>query len=79
MPSDYYDLIWEKFWYDVVFKIKLKTGEVTTNHLQMYNIMAEILAAAFGEKKKEKPIKVNELNENQAVNSLNEFFAMAGR
>lgn len=77
MPSEYNNLIWTTFWYDVVFKIKLKTGEVTTNHLQMYNIMAEILAAAFGEKK-QKPIKVNDMEANQAVNALNDFFAMAG-
>lgn len=77
MPSGYNDLIWDVFWYDVVFKIKLKTGETTTNHLQMYNIMAEILAAAFGEKKQQ-PVKVNEMSPDAAVNGLNQLFAMTG-
>lgn len=77
MPSEFSDLVWSTFWYDVVFKIKLKTGEVTTNHLQMYNIMAELLAAAFGDKKKD-PIKVNEMAPEAAVNSLNNLFNLAG-
>lgn len=77
MPSDYMDLIWTTFWYDVVFKIKLKAGEITTNHLQMYNIMAEILSAAFGEKK-QKPVKVNDMSPEAAVNGLNQLFAITG-
>lgn len=78
MPSEYNDFIWSIFWYDVVFKIKLKTGEITTNHLQMYNIMAELLSAAFGEKKKE-AVKVNDLSPDAAVNGLNQLFQMAGQ
>lgn len=81
MPSDYIDLIFSTCWYDVVFKIKLKTTELSTNHLQFYNSMAEIVSAVFGDDKKKKDqgaIKVNDMNPDQAVNTLNDFFKRAG-
>lgn len=77
MPSEYEPLIWSTCWYDVVYRIRLKIGEFSTNHLQFYNSMAEILSTAFGEKKKE-AIKVNDMAPDQAVNELNNFFASVG-
>lgn len=57
----------------MVYKIKLKTDEFSTNHLQFYNSLAEIAQQLFGEKKKE-VVKVNDMAPDQAVQSLNEFF-----
>jgi hypothetical protein len=81
MPSQYEDLAWATCWYDVVYRIKLKTNEISTNHLQIYNSMAEIASAIFGDKKdseKKEVIKVNDMNPDDAVNQLNSFFRMAG-
>lgn len=63
----------------MVYKIKLKTGEFSTNHLQFYNSMAEILSAAFGgDKEKKDVINVNDMSPDQAVSQLNAFFQSAG-
>jgi hypothetical protein len=78
LPSQYNDLVFTTIWYDVVYKIKLKTGEFSTNHLQFYNSLAEIVTAAFGGEKKPEPKKVNEMNPDQAVKELNDFFRSFG-
>jgi hypothetical protein len=62
----------------VLYKIRLKTGEFSTNHLQFYNSIAEVVAAVFGDKKKDAPIKVNDMAPEQAVNELNNFFGQFG-
>lgn len=69
--------MWEIIWYDVLYKIKTKLSLMTTNHLQIYNSMAEILAGAFG-KKKDAPIKINDLPAQQAVDTINQILAGGG-
>lgn len=61
----------------MVYKIKLKIGEFSTNHLQFYNSLGEIVGAVFGEKKAA-PVKVNDMSPENAVQSLNDFFKMTG-
>lgn len=78
LPSEYNNMIWTTCWYDVHYKIKLKMGEFSTNHLQFYNSLAEIVGALFGSDKKSEPIKVNDMAPEQAVNELNKFFSMFG-
>jgi hypothetical protein len=55
----------------------LKTDEISTNHLQYYNSIADIVSQMFGDKK-EKPKKVNDMAPDQAVNELNNFFSQFG-
>jgi len=80
MPSQYEDLIWSHIWYDVTYRIKLKIDTVSTNHLQYYNSMADIVSSIFGEDKKNKPEpkKVNDMAPDQAVQELNDLFKMIG-
>jgi hypothetical protein len=70
-------MVWTTCWYDVVYKIKLKTEELSTNHLQFYNSIAEIVSSVFGGKKKE-VVKVNDMDPDSAVNALNGLFNLAG-
>lgn len=73
--------MWEIIWYDVQWKIKTRLNDLTMNHLQQFNCMAEILSGAFGggkDKNKSEPVKINDLPAEEAVARMNEVFRLAG-
>lgn len=53
---------------------------MSTNHLQLFNTLAEIASGIFGGDKKDKPqpIKINDLSADAAVHAMNSVFEMAG-
>ena len=74
-PSQYDDLAATEIWYDVTYKLRVRLGEVTVNHLQQHYSMVKILSQAFGGKDESKTVKVNEMTSaKEAVTSLNDFF-----
>ena len=72
--------MWQIIWYDVDYKMKMKLGELTNNHLQIYNTLGEIASAIFGGKKSDKPepIKINDLSAEAAVATMNQVLQLAG-
>lgn len=84
LPSQAAQFQWQVIWYDVIYKIKIKLNELTTNHLQYYMSLIEVVGALFGGQKddktpnKEGALRVNDMPPEEAVEKLNALFAMAG-
>lgn len=78
MPSQYEDRMAEEIWYDVTYRLRVRLGEVTINHLQSHYSMVKILSQAFGSNKLTDGVKVNDMQPEQAVSALNNFFAGKG-
>lgn len=74
-PSDYDLLASTEIWYDVYYQIKVRLGEITASHLQQHYAMLQVLGKALGGDTKSKPgRKVNDMNPEEAVRTLDEFF-----
>lgn len=71
--------MWEVIWYDAQWKLKSRLNDLSMNHLQHFNSMAEILSSAFGgSKDKGEPVKINDLPADQAIATMNAVFEAAG-
>lgn len=70
----------EEIWYDVTYRIRVRLGETTVNHLQQHYTMVKIVGAVFGKQKaSDGAIKVNDLPPEQAVSQLNQFFGQVSK
>lgn len=76
LPSEYDDLANTEIWYDVTYRLRVRLGEVTVNHLQQHYSMVKVLSSAFGGDGKDKNVvKVNDMKSGaEAVSALNNFF-----